>query len=152
MTQRPNRPRGISLIAPLLLFFFVSAIGNLFVSRSMGSEDIFPAGSPFAHFAAAVSGPYFPPLVILYGLAALIAAVGMWRMRPWMPVAFLVWSITAVVHGTFFLFAFPKELLWGGKSAAATFVLGTAVALWLTYRYVRRAASEVDVLTIADRA
>jgi hypothetical protein len=91
MTQRPNRPRGISLIALLLLFFFVSAIGNLVVSRSMGSADVFPAGSPAAHFAAAISGPYFPSLVILYGLAALIAAVGMWRMRPWMPAAFLIW-------------------------------------------------------------
>jgi hypothetical protein len=149
MTQRPNRPSGIRLIALLLLFFFVSAIGNLFISRSMGSAYVFPPGSPAAHFAAAVSGPYFPPLVILYGLAALIAAVGMWRMRPWMPVAFLIWSITAVALGTFFLFAFPKELLWGGKPAAAAFVLGTAVALWLTYRYVRRAASEAEVLRIA---
>lgn len=140
MTEKPSRPVGITVIALLLLWFFVSAIGNLFVSRSMRSETFFPLGSPAAHFAAAVSGPFFAPLVVLYGLAALVAGVATWRMRPWMPLAFLIWSITAVLLGTFFLVAIPTELLWGGKPAAATFVLGTAVALWLTYRYVRRAA------------
>ena len=140
MIGRPSRPVGITVIALLLFWFFVSAIGNLFVSKSMRSAPLFPPGSPAAHFAAAVSGPYFSSLVVLYGLAALVAGVATWRMRPWMPLAFLIWSVAAMLLGTFFLVAIPTELLWGGKPAAAAFVLGTAVALWLTYRYVRRTA------------
>lgn len=116
----------------------------------MTSANFFPPGSPAAHFASAVSGPYFAPLVVLYGVTALIAAVATWLMRPWMPLAFLIWSVAAVLLGTFFLVAIPTELLWGGRPAAAAFVLGMAVVLWLAYRYVRRAATTTkDFETLA---
>jgi hypothetical protein len=48
------------------------------------------------------------------------------RMRPWMPRAFLVWSVAALLLGAFFLLMIPAELVLGGKSAGAAFVLGGA--------------------------
>ena len=62
-------------------------------------------------------------------------------MRSWMPLAFLVWSLSALLLGAFFLLVIPSDILLGGKAAAAAFVLGMAAVLWLTYRYVQRVAS-----------
>jgi uncharacterized membrane protein (DUF2068 family) len=131
----------VTVIALILFWLFVSAIGNLFVSRSMQTENLFPPASPAARFAAALSSSYFVLLVSFYGVTALVAAVATWRMRKWMPRAFLIWSVVAMVLAVFFLFEIPTELFWGGKPAAATFVLGMAAVLLLAYRYIRRVAA-----------
>lgn len=136
-TSHP-RPTGMAVLAFVLLWFSLSAVGNLFVSSSMRSLAYFPPGSPAASFAKAVASPLFVMLVACYGLAALVAAVATWRMSSWAPRAFLCWSVAAVALGTFFLAVVPTELLWGGRPAAAAVVLGVAVALWFVYRYVRR--------------
>jgi hypothetical protein len=59
---------------------------------------------------------------------------------PWMPRAFLVWSVAAVLLGAFFLLEVPAELILGGKTAAVAFALGLAAILWLIYQYLKRVA------------
>src|SRR5262249_2211982 len=66
------------------------------------------------------------PLGGLYGVTALVAAIAAWPMHPWMPRAFLVWSVAALLLGAFFLLLIRADVIWGGKSAATTFVLGVA--------------------------
>jgi Ca2+/Na+ antiporter len=130
----------VTIVSLALFWLFLSAVGNLFVSKSFQSASGFPPASPAAKFATAVSSSTFILLVIFYGVTALVAAIATWRMRSWMPIAFLVWSFAALLLGVFFLLLIPTELFWGGKPAAAAFVLGLAVFLWLMYRYVRRVA------------
>jgi hypothetical protein len=140
MSAGSRRPAGVTWVALALVWFFVSAVGNLFVWRSLPAASLFPPGSPVMTLVEALNGPLFTPLVGFYGITALVAAIAAWRMHPWMPRAFLVWSVAAVLLGTFFLLALPAELMWGGKSAVAALVLGMAAILWLIYRYLRRVA------------
>jgi hypothetical protein len=135
-----HRPKGVTIISFVLFWLFLSAIGNLFVSKSIQTANAFPPSSPAAKFATAVSSSSFTLLLTFYGVTALVAAVATWRMRPWMPIAFLVWCIAAVLLGVFFLSVTPTELILGGKPAATASVLGMAVVLWLLYRYVHRVA------------
>lgn len=87
-----------------------------------------------------MTGPLFDSLLSLYGLTALVAAVSVWRMLPWMSAAFLVWSIMALLLGMVFLEAIPPSLIMGGRYAAVAFVAGLAAILWLIYRYLQRIA------------
>jgi hypothetical protein len=115
------------------------AIGNLFVWRSI-QPTAFPPGSPAAAVIPALTGPLFDSLVSLYGVTALVAAIAVWRMLPWMSVAFLIWSVVALLLGTFLLEVIPSSLIMGGRFAAVAFVAGLAAILWLTYRYLQRVA------------
>jgi hypothetical protein len=139
MSANFRRPAGVTLVALALFFFFVSAIGNLLVRRSI-QDASFPAGSPGATFAAALNGPLCVSLIAFYAVTALVASIAAWRMHPWMPRAFLSWSVAALLLGAFFLTIIPTEILLGGKPAAAAFELGMAALLWLVYGYLRRAA------------
>jgi hypothetical protein len=130
---------GVTWVALALVWFFVAGIGNLFVWRSIPTS-VFPPGSPAATFVAALNGPLFTSLFGFYGVTALVAAVAAWRMHRWMLRAFLVWSVAAVSLGAFFFLEVPAELVLGGKTAAAAFVLGLAAILWLIYRYLQRVA------------
>ena len=126
-------------MALALVWFFVIGIGNLFVWRSIPT-GVFPPGSPAATLVASLTGPLFTSLLGIYGVTALVAAVAAWRMHRWMPRAFLVWSVAAVLLGALFLFEVPAELILGGKAAAVAFALGLAAILWLIYRYLQRVA------------
>jgi hypothetical protein len=139
MPASSRRPTGVTLVALALSWLFVSAICNLLVWRSMQSTP-FPPGSPAAGFVGALTGPLFVSLVSLYGVTALVAAIAAWRMLPWMSGAFLVWSVTALLLGAFFLRVIPASLLMGGKFAAIASVGGMAAILWVIYRYLARMA------------
>jgi hypothetical protein len=140
MTTNSRRPIGITLVSLVLFWLFIAAVGNLFVWKSVGSAN-FPPASPAATFANAMNSSSFVLLVSFYGVTALVAAVGTWLMRSWMPLAFLAWSIAAMLLGGFFLFVIPAEILLGGKPAAVAFIVGMGLLLWLVYRYVHRVAS-----------
>src|SRR5438045_7080699 len=142
MTSNSGRPTGVTIVSVVLFWLFLSAVGNLFVSQSLQGAGVFPPASPAAKFAAAVSTPLFVLLVSFYGVTALVAAVATWRMRSWMPLAFLVWSVAALLLGVFFLLLIPPEVLWGGKPAAAAFVLVMELVVWLIFRYVMCVASD----------
>jgi hypothetical protein len=139
MSATSRRPTGVTLVALALFWLFASAIGNLLVWRSM-QATVFPPGSPAAGLVEALTGPLFVSLVSLYGVTALVATVAAWRMLPWMSVAFLIWSVAALLLGAFFLRVIPASLIMGGKFAAFAFVAGLAAILWMIYRYLRRVA------------
>ena len=137
MSATSRRPTGLTSLAPALIWLFICAIGNLLVWRSMQPAG-FPPGSPETAVIQALTGPLFASLLSLYGVTALLAAIAVWRMLPWMSVAFLVWSVVALLLGTFFLEAIPPGLIMGGRFAAVAFVAGLAAILWLIYRYLQR--------------
>jgi hypothetical protein len=139
MAATARRPTGLTLLALALFFLFVSAIGNLLVWRSI-QPTAFPPGSPAIGAIRALTGPLFSSLVSLYGVTALVAAIAAWRMLPWMSIAFVIWSVAALLLGTFFLEAIPSSLIMGGRFSAITFVVGLAAILWLIYRYLQRIA------------
>jgi len=134
-----RRPTGVTFVALALFWLFVSAIGNLLVWSSMQSTP-FPPGSPAASIVVALTGPLFVSLVSLYGITALVATIAVWRMLSWMAVAFLVWSVAALLLGAFFLRMFPASIMMGGRFAAFAFFAGMAAILWMIYRYLRRVA------------
>jgi hypothetical protein len=141
LSSSPARPTGVTWVALALLCFCVSAMGNLIAWTTLQTTSSFPPGSPGDRFVGALAQPMLPPLLGLYGVTALLAAIGAWRMRPWMARAFLLWAATAFGLLTFLLLVVPTELVWGGEFAGIAFVLGSAAILWIVYRYLRRVGS-----------
>lgn len=93
-----------------------------------------------AGLLAALTSPVFYLLVGLYGVTALMAAIATWRMNSRMAAAFAIWSGAALALGAYFLLSMPPSLIWGGRLAAAAFMLGLAAALWAIFRFLRRTA------------
>lgn len=138
-TVTSHRPTGVTLLALVPFAFFLSAIRNLLVWRSL-QPALFPAGSQEAAAVQALTEPLFDSLVSLYGVTALGASISAWRMLPWMSVAFLIWCAVALLLGAFVLQVIPAI---GGAPAAIALVAGLAVILlilWAIYRYLRRVA------------
>ena len=91
-------------------------------------------------FLEATSSPLFTALALAYGATALAACIGIWRMRPWMAKAFLVWALAVVALSIWMIVAIPSELLLGGKVAGSAFVIAIAAFLFACHRYVQRIA------------
>jgi uncharacterized membrane protein len=82
----------------------------------------------------------FTILALAYGLTALAAAIGIWRLRPWMARAFMAWSLAVLTMFTWLLLVWQQELPAGGKTIAGLWLVGVAAALAVLYFYVRSIA------------
>jgi hypothetical protein len=133
-----QRPKGATIVALLLGWLAIGGFGNAFMWQVVGGSMDVPRNSPAARFLELAQGPMLPVLTLLYGVTALAACIGIWRMRPWMDKAFLAWGISLAALGIWMTFAIPKELMLGGKPAGLAFVLVCALLVFGGYRYVHR--------------
>ena len=135
-----RRPVGATFLALALGWLAFGGFGNAVVWRVASESFQVAESSPLSRFLEAASSPLFSIIAFTYGATALVACVGIWRMRPWMTKAFVTWVIAVTVAGVWTVMAVPDELLLGKTIAGFAFVVGCIGLLWVGYRYVQRIA------------
>ena len=135
-----RRPIGATLLALALGWLALAGFGNAVVWSAARDSLRVSESSPLARFLEATSSPLFSILALAYGATALAACIGIWRMRPWMPRAFLAWGIAVTAIGAWLVWTIPPELLAGGTIIGVAFVIGCVGLLWVGYGYVQRIA------------
>jgi hypothetical protein len=133
-----RRPIGGTIFALILGWLSVGGFGNALVWRSARASFQVPESSPLGRFLEAASSPFFSLLALAYGATALVACIGIWRMRSWMTNAFLAWGVVVIILGVWMVWAMPSELLLGGSWVGVIFVLACSALLWSGYRYLQR--------------
>jgi hypothetical protein len=132
-----RRPLGATMLALGLVFAAFSGFGNAVAWRAIPSEALLSAPGSIAPFLRAMHSLAFSEIACFYGIAALVAAISLWRLDAWMHRAFLVWSFFVVLMLGFMVLNWPGELGLGGLIGGATIgALGLAI-LWLFSRYIR---------------
>tara|TARA_B100001559_G_C16480806_1_gene613651 strand:- start:1632 stop:2006 length:375 start_codon:yes stop_codon:yes gene_type:complete len=76
-----NRPKRITILSLLLGWLSFAGFANCLVMISKGTDN----------------GLLMGVLAGLYGTAALVSSIGLWRLNKWAAKAFLVWSALVVV-------------------------------------------------------
>jgi hypothetical protein len=143
-----KRPPALSLIAVILSLLAVSGFLNAFVWPRLSAT--LPPDAP-AHLRAAVNvfaSPLVSASAIFYAITALCAAVGVWKMRAWAPLAILAWGVGVLILGGVFLVLAPPMVgatfnsLALAYAALAAITVAIVATIWL---YVRRQVARVDL-------
>src|SRR2546426_11512614 len=114
-----QRPLGVTVLSVGLGLLSVAGLGN---------SVVWNMSAP--HLAASqrrlsVGGPLFTTRTFMYGISALAACVGLWRMARWARPAYLTWCCCFVAHamklryqfGFAAVLFFPLLLCLGGGEA-----------------------------------
>ena len=128
------------MVSLLLGWLALAGFGNAIVWNAAPLAFNEPLPARLSSFVETLQSPILTVIALAYGGTALASSIGIWKLRPWMHRAVLLWSMVVVVLFLWMLATIPQELLMGGLAAASLFllfVLGLLVAL---YRYVVRLA------------
>lgn len=140
MQDSPERPFGATLMSLLLGCLAVAGFLNAFAWKAAApafDETLPPLLSVFIYVAQSWR---FTVLALAYGLTALAASIGIWRLRLWMVPAFLAWSLAATTLTAWLTLVARQELPAETHVSIGPSLLGTAVVLAALYFYVRRIA------------
>ena len=110
-----KRSTGVRLLSVLLATLSISSFAN--------GYKIF-SGSAWGTLLSAV-------LAVLSGIAAVVAAVGLWRMQKWAYAAFLAWVVVVWALAFSFIPYFPI-------ANGVILLAFLASILWCVVRYVRK--------------
>jgi hypothetical protein len=117
-----KRPLGITLLALLLSWLALGAF-----ALTMTAETLAPLGVRWQLVRIGA---------LVYGLAAAVAAVGLWRLRRWSYVAFVAWVAAVLAVGWWAPAIYPQPTVpWWGTLLWTGFV---GVIMLPLARYVRR--------------
>lgn len=111
--------------------------GTLVLAAFLVVLGIAGVGSAYAMaFVPGFGTPLLAGLALLYAVTAFVAAVGLWRRRPWAFRAFLLWV------GAVSLFLIVTQLALQAPWASwFAFVAVAGAVLYLLARYVRKAST-----------
>jgi hypothetical protein len=143
-----KRPPGLSVIAIILALLAVSGVMNAFIWSQLSAS--LPPDAP-AHLRAgvnALASPVVSASAIFYAITALCAAVGVWAMRDWAPLAILAWGVGVLILGGAVLVLSPKMVDAPLSFVAFAYAGGGAIAIAIvaaTWLYVRRKIWHVDL-------
>jgi hypothetical protein len=132
----------------ILSLLAVSGFLNAFIWSQLRSS--LPPNAP-AHLRAgveALASPAVSASAILYAITALCAAVGVWKVRAWAPLAILAWGVGVLILGGTFLALGPQMVGAPANSGALAYAGLGAMAIAIvaaTWLYVRRQVSRVDL-------
>lgn len=140
-TPTPRRPTGITVTGLLLGWLSIAGFGNALVIPNTLDLAIAPEllRAPSTVVAASLA-----VAAALYGLTALAAAIGLWRMRSWGPRMFLVWGIVVCGLGALFLI-FVRLPTGTPFVAGAAFMAFMALVLLVWWAYITRAYVRVGI-------
>ena len=148
MPNSRKRPPGLSVVAVILALLAVSGFLNAFIWSQL-SASLPPDAPPHLRAAVnALASPTVTVLAILYAITALYAAVGVWKMKIWAPVAILAWGVGVLILGGTFLVLGPQMVDAPLNSAAFAYAGLGALAIAIvaaTWLYVRRQVARVDL-------
>jgi uncharacterized membrane protein (DUF2068 family) len=131
-----SRPLGITVLSVLLGWLAIAGFGNA-IAWNLPSVRAMLSQLPTAVSNAMPDGLLFATLALAYGATATASCVGLWRMRPWAPQAYLAWCIVLLVLGVYLsLLSFGLFLI-----AGLAFAVGMAGFAALAYPYISRRIS-----------
>ena len=136
MQKIPHRPLGATLLSLLLGWDALVGVINAFawkVAAPTFNKALPPLLSVFIYTAQSWR---FTILALAYGLTALAASIGIWRLRPWMVRAFLVWSATAMTLFVWLALVARQETPADSQVATWPWLVGAATVLAILYFYV----------------
>jgi hypothetical protein len=117
---RPRRPFGVAVLAALAIFNVVWSFA--------GIAGFAPAQAGNAVALVGVA-PYLLPVLVGFSAAALLAAAGLWLLRPW------GWVLMMLVVGT--SLGFQLVMYWVGEFNPVRLLIWTVAAFYLNQREVR---------------
>jgi heme exporter protein D len=138
--ETSTRPLGATLLSLLLGWDALVGVINAFAWK-VASPTFNDASSPLLSiFVYTAQSWRFTILALAYGLTALAAAIGIWRLRPWMVRAFLVWSATAMTLLVWLALVARQETPADSQVATWPWLMGAAAVLAILYFYVHSLA------------
>jgi len=117
---RPRRPFGVAVLAGLAIFNVVWSFAGI---AGFGPAQ---AGNVVGIVGA---NPYLLPVIVAFAAAALLAAAGLWFLRPW------GWVLMMLVVGT--SLGFQLVMYWAGDFNPVRLLIWTVAAFYLNQREVR---------------
>jgi hypothetical protein len=115
-----KRPGPVTAISIVLAFLSIAGFGNAVV---WNQPEVAAAAS---QLGLNVGGLAQTSLSIVYALAALTSAVGLWRLASWARSAFIVWCLSVVLFDVWMIYS---GLLRPVGTAGACFVLFASVVV-----------------------
>lgn len=113
--MRVKRKTGITVISLLLGWFALAAFGNSFAMIAN----------------TGYSTPFSATLAGIYGCLALLACVGLWKMRVWAYKVFLFWVVSALAIAVYF------QQIWGAPMwQFAIFLVTVGMVMAIVARYI----------------
>jgi hypothetical protein len=106
-SNRRRRPTAASVLCVVVGLSGVGGGFNAIAWRFAPAEVVEKMHIPW------VRSPLFVAVAIAYGVSAVTAALGLWRMRPWAYRAFCAFVVAALVLFGFLVAADPKSSLVG---------------------------------------
>jgi hypothetical protein len=136
------RPLGATLLALLLGWLALGGFGNAFVWRTLPAAFDPPLPTRLAAFVEMLQSPVFSFLSFMYGVTAVVAAIGIWWLRPWMRIAFLCWSAFVVAEGVYLATQIPPELVHVPRGVLYAMSLLIVAIVTPLYFYVAKLAAQ----------
>jgi hypothetical protein len=129
-----RRPVGVTLTSLALAYLgAVGVAGSLLLPNAIGAA----VAPQIMRASVAITSWSLSGLTLLYGLTALLASVGLWRMMPWGRQAFAAWVVVALTFMLAFvaLIESPPDTPAILALASAAFFVTIFYAWW---SYIRR--------------
>ena len=114
-----KRPIGVTVICVALALLSLAGFGNMYLDLTDGGA-----------FGTVVS-----VMTLFYGMSALVASIGLWKLKSWSYRAFLVWAAVAMAIG---MYETPISSLDVPLLGHITLWFAIGMALWWVARYIRK--------------
>ena len=134
-----KRPAAAIAIAAILAWLAIGGFGNAVVWRNVPDQlagQAIPA--PMHAFVEATRSPVFTLLAALYGITALVAAVGIFSLRTWKGIAYLAWCCAVLLLGVWIALAMPAQAGAAPRWLLLAFGIALAAVAACAYPFISR--------------
>ncbi len=145
-SPKADRPLGATVLAILLGWLAVAGFGNAIVWRGVSARVAAPENTPLAEVLAITGSPLSSALALAYGVTALVACIGIWRMHSWMVYAYKSWIVAVGALFVWMSFVLPSSIILGGRAAVLGFGAALVALLTVVLPYLHRLAERTRVL------
>jgi hypothetical protein len=132
--MKGTRPIGITVLSLLLAWLAIGGVGNAVVWNLPVIQELL-ARLPSAERTPSPAGVIFSAVCLMYGVAAGVASVALWKMHRAARTAYAVWCLTVLLSGLYWVAAGFES----NRRVAILFCIGVAgfVALGIPYIAVK---------------
>jgi hypothetical protein len=102
--MRKTRPAGITVLSLLLAWLAIGGVGNAVIWNLPEVQELM-ARLPSAQRIPTPGGLAFSAVCLMYGVAAGVASVALWRMHRTARVAYAAWCLTVLLTGLYWVAA-----------------------------------------------
>jgi len=102
--MRQTRPIGITVLSLLLAWLAIAGVGNAVVWNLPVVQELL-ARLPSAQRSPSLGGFVFSAVCMMYGVAAAMASIALWKMHRTARVAYAVWCLTVLLSGLYWVAA-----------------------------------------------